>query len=604
MTADREPPQSPVPPSSAEPNQPEEPNALPAPTDPAQATSPNDVTPGSSGAPDAPPNAPGAPAPTLVALDTRNRLHPLSLLFSFIDSVRNFIIPGLLVLIFAWGDKYELWVMVFFLPAMITSILRYISLTYEITTTEVVIRQGIVSRTERHILIDRIQNLDTVQSPMQRMFGVAELTIETAGGATEAEASLKVVSRDVVDEIRAHVKGRRTVTSAADGESSLALPSADETAIDPAAATPEPRDDDDGTPAAGIPATEAPAAETSAALDEPPILRMTMANLVAYGLASGRGLAIVGAGMAIGWQFGIFDRMSERIETVFPWIEGIPVFWAVVVGVPAGFVVLALLSIVWAFLKLFGFELRRTDDGLHSVCGLLTRREATIPNGRIQSLSIRQNLFHRITGSFTMRVQTAGGETNAQDQLNRFWVVPIARLNRAPELVNAILPDTDFMRLVWQKPHPRVRRRMFFRWLLLTAFVTGILHLNGAGGWTALPLAAIPLGWVAACLRYRMLEHAFDDDRLHVVDGLLGRRHDIVPVARIQAIGLQQTPIDRYHGLSSVNVAIAGPFGSGARARVFGLPLRRGMRLYHRLRDRTEREGWAVSAALDHSSAV
>ena len=33
------------------------------------------------------------------------RLHPLTLLFTISESIRAFIIPGLLVLFFAWGDR-------------------------------------------------------------------------------------------------------------------------------------------------------------------------------------------------------------------------------------------------------------------------------------------------------------------------------------------------------------------------------------------------------------------------------------------------------------------------------------------------------------------
>ena len=115
-------------------------------------------------------------------LPAARRLHPISLLFSVGAAARNLLIPGIAILFWSGGSNAEVWLMIFFVPAVLAALVKYWSYRYRLEGDEMVIREGIVTRNERHIPYDRIQNVDLVQNPLHRLFRVAEVRLETASG--------------------------------------------------------------------------------------------------------------------------------------------------------------------------------------------------------------------------------------------------------------------------------------------------------------------------------------------------------------------------------------------------------------------------------------
>jgi uncharacterized membrane protein YdbT with pleckstrin-like domain len=59
--------------------------------------------------------------------------------------------------------------------------LRRIGIQYTITDKRIVIRHGILSRSEHSAHIDRVQNVNTYQSFFERMLGVGTVDFDTAG---------------------------------------------------------------------------------------------------------------------------------------------------------------------------------------------------------------------------------------------------------------------------------------------------------------------------------------------------------------------------------------------------------------------------------------
>lgn len=65
--------------------------------------------------------------------------------------------------------------------------LEYISFTYVCAENEFVIRQGVITRHTTVIPYHRIQNINTNRTLIDRLFGLANLEIETAGSRPEGE---------------------------------------------------------------------------------------------------------------------------------------------------------------------------------------------------------------------------------------------------------------------------------------------------------------------------------------------------------------------------------------------------------------------------------
>ena len=84
--------------------------------------------------------------------------------------------------------------------------MRYVSFRLRYEDHELVIRSGLIFRNERHIPFSRIQNVDAIQNPFHRLFGVVEVRVETGGGKEE-EARLSVLSLAAFEEMRQRVFG-------------------------------------------------------------------------------------------------------------------------------------------------------------------------------------------------------------------------------------------------------------------------------------------------------------------------------------------------------------------------------------------------------------
>lgn len=117
----------------------------------------------------------------------------------------------------AAGRHWPLWIGVaVFLAAFALVLLagwvRRFFTRYTITTKHLLIRTGILSRSENSASIDRVQNIRVVQSPIERMLHTGSVDFDTAGEASDAELRFIGIDRprDVRDQILAAVEKLRT----------------------------------------------------------------------------------------------------------------------------------------------------------------------------------------------------------------------------------------------------------------------------------------------------------------------------------------------------------------------------------------------------------
>ena len=112
-------------------------------------------------------------------------------------SILGFYIKGVLVLVLAGvvaalvtrlaADEVQAgWVtvvaVVVLVVVLVVGTLKRLATTYSITTQRLVIRRGILSRAEQHSRIDRIQNVTTQQSVLERLLRIGTVEFDTAAG--------------------------------------------------------------------------------------------------------------------------------------------------------------------------------------------------------------------------------------------------------------------------------------------------------------------------------------------------------------------------------------------------------------------------------------
>lgn len=475
---------------------------------------------------------------------TGMRLHGLSPVFQIGSSFLTLVVPGLLFLVFATGDSYAAWYMIAFLPAVTISLIRYFTLRYDLTEGHVVVREGLLFKSVRHIPFSRIQNIDTKQNPLHRLFGVAEVRLETAGGR-EPEAVFRVLSLNSLEVIRAGVFAGRN----------------------------------------GFPSQAEPKG-AGAEEQQTPFFRMGWSDIVLFGLLSQKGLALLAGLVYLMWEFELWSR----IEAALPF-DPEEASKAVSVGgwILSGLglvLLLQVLTIAWSFLTLHGFRILRTKEGLSIYCGLWIRQSATLPRHRIHFLSIREGLLARWLGRLSIQAATAGGNLSSEEQISRKWLIPLTRKAHLGSILREVQPELDLSHVNWTPVHPRAFYRMLKRWwvmMLAPSIILGVqLPLAGAISYGVLGL----LGTWGMAMRAKNLGYALGDGAILVRDGILTLERNAVRYSKVQSISIRQTPLDRRARMGTLEVDTAGQSTSGLRLRIPYLPIAVAEALKDELRQR------------------
>ena len=515
-----------------------------------------------------------------MASDDR-RLHPLSWIFTAAQFAKGFIVPALLLLVASGGDGYELWGVLLAGPVVAAAVLHYRVYRYRLAADEIVVRDGLLTRTERHIPYGRIQNIDLVQNPLHRLCGVALVRVETAAGA-RPEAVMRVLSLDAVAEMHARVFAGRPASrdaSAARAASGTGVSGPPPVRPGPSAA---------GDPAPG--AQEPPPA-VAGEPRERVLLRVPAGELVKLGIVSNKGMVVVAAALGLLAQSrpdgDAFEPVLRSAADRLPlgaaadWLTGLrlanPVLTAVLLAITfvvLAFVLLRMLSVGWFLLQLHGFTLTRRGSDLRADFGLFTRVSRTIPTGRIQSLTATESPLHRRFRRQSLELRTVGGAASADaggdfdspsgdSKAESQWLAPMVETARVPVLLQQVLPYVDLAGVAWQPLAGRARRRILARGLAVAAAVT-LLGGLAAGPWA---LALAPIAAFAAVVHaHRWVAHAgYALTAWGVLFrcGWWTRKLAIVPHGRIQTVGLAESPFDRRHGMASVRIDTAGA-GPGA----------------------------------------
>ena len=88
------------------------------------------------------------------------------------------------------------------------------------------------------------------------------------------------------------------------------------------------------------------------------------------------------------------------------------------VGFAVFLVLVRIISMIWAFVRLYDFRLTRVGEDLRTEYGLFTKVAATVPIRRVQAITINAGPLHRWLERATVRVATAGG-TGKKDSQRR-----------------------------------------------------------------------------------------------------------------------------------------------------------------------------------------
>jgi len=533
--------------------------------------------------------------PTIETMPSEaRRLHPASWLFITASSVKSLIIPAIVVMFVYSGALligYRLLSVLFIVPALVAALLKQGVYNYRFADDELIVRDGILVRKERHIPYERVHNVALVQNPFHRMLKVASVRIETASGGAP-EAVMRVLSLDAVQELRDHTLNRRRAAAAAPGAGEALIDA--EVAVDEGgAATAAAADSPDGAAAADASLGSAAAAEST-------LLSLPTRELVRLGLISNRGLVIVAAAFgAISqvdwWEFDWIARYNPVRDDAPDWLMWVAAPGSIKTRVLLGialaiaFVVVSLVllrvfSVCFHVIKYHGFTLSRDGDDIRTEYGMFTRVSSIIPAHRIQLLTHRASLLHRWLGRSAIEIEMAGASESGSDlqqqlaasgvRTERQWLAPLIEPGRAGALVHDVLPEVDLEEVEWKPLAAGARRRIIRRSALILSLPTIPLALalhfalsGSLSGLHALWLLAVGVP-LAAVYAGKYVEHAgfaLTDRAVFFRSGWLSRKVSVVRFNKVQTVALNESPFDRRNRMASIAVDTAGAAQTGHR---------------------------------------
>ncbi|MBJ7517412.1 MAG: PH domain-containing protein, partial [Stenotrophomonas sp.] len=319
--------------------------------------------------------------PPLPTADHERRLHPWSWLVVLILQLRQYLLPLVALLVFGQrGDRDPLWAqlgpLIVIAVLVLASVLQYLSYRYRIGEDGISIRSGVFSRNRREIPFARIHNVVVHQNLLHRLFGVAELRLESAGG-NRPEAEMRVLRLDQALALEQRVRHRGTAPRAVDSHP------------------------DEGTPPP-LPVTDA----------RHLLLRMTSREVVKLGLLSNRGWVMVAAALGALVQVVPRRSMDTFIEQggreafgyatgLQPGVSGLLLVAAAVLII--GWLALRGLSVLLALLRYYGFDLSEQQRRLTVSSGLLSKVRSSVALRRIQAWTLSETLLQRWAGRRQLR---------------------------------------------------------------------------------------------------------------------------------------------------------------------------------------------------------
>jgi len=463
--------------------------------------------------------------------DTEQRLHPWSWLFVLQQQIQQLLLPLVALLFFGSRRQEEnafyQWVPLIVMTALVaTALLQFFTYRYRIGTDRLVIRSGIFERTRREIPFARIHNVVVHQSLLHRLFGVAELRLESAAGG-KPEAQMRVLKLGQALELEQLIRQRGETSATEDG-------------------SPPPTDE---------------------------LLALRLPDLIRLGLISNRAMVVVAAAIGALYQMLPRDLTENFIEhqskQAFGYASQLQLGTTTLIAGGVALLVTVLLlmwlmSIGLAVMQYYGFRLSEADQRLTVERGLLTRLRSSVARRRIQAWTLREGALHRLFGRRQLRVDIASGGGDEEKQGRALKeLAPLATSNACDSLLQHLLPQLQWPPSQWHAVSTRGWWRLCLPALILMSVLAAVLTYE-AGPWGLLPLLWLPWSALKAHRQVTRTAYSIDAQRVAVRGGWWNRWWRMAELDKLQALRLDRSPLDRHFGTATLTLDTAGAAGAPA----------------------------------------
>jgi putative membrane protein len=402
------------------------------------------------------------------------------------------------------------------------SVARWWKRTWSFDGRVLQVESGLLARSSQIVPAERVQQVTVVEKLRHRLFGVASLRVEVAGGG----GGLELEALGVADahRLRDALLAAKVLRAA--------------------------------------PATTTATADGPGAADQPvwvphewTVVRLGFRELALAGVTGPQlllFLAFTASALQLAGELPgeLFDRVrSLDLGLAEPALlaVGLLAFLAVWLGS----------AIAASVLRDGGYDLALVGEELHLRRGLLDRKESVLPLARVQAVRVTASPLRRALGFVSFRLQGAGAGTDREE---RRVVVPLLRVTELDRVLSLVLPGLPGLPELTPPP-PAARRRAVVR-RVVPAAVVAVAFAVFLWPWGVAALLLVPGAAALGQAAYRGLGHARLPSSLVTRTGALTRQTVVVPADRVQSARSLSSPFQRRLDLATLAVDVAGPGGS------------------------------------------
>lgn len=470
------------------------------------------------------PRQPGPVAGTTVLAQRRDwrRLDPLMLLVHPVNEVVRFFPLVIASLVFgATGDDRGPWRWLGVAIPIALGIGRFLTTRYRITTEQIELRRGLLSRSVLTARLDRVRTVELTSTPIHRLLGLARISIGTGSATRSGEDKLELDALTT-----GHARELRTALL-------------------------------DRSPAGDVGPAAFEGARDGAADPTGRVLLSFDPRWARYAPLTTSGVVIAAAIAALAGQ--LVDAAGDRLARWSLPDPGRHSLWLVIpVGVIAVLVLFSVLAVLGYLVTNGGFRLtvdRLPVDGtggsFHVRRGLVTTRETSLERERVRGVELHEPLGLRLGGAARLSAAVTGLDrrTGGTSPLT-----PAAPRDVVTGVAREVLDGSSALVAPLRAHGPRALRRRYVRAVATLGLpmlgVAALTAYDASWRWLLVPavlvlLAAEPL----ARDRYRRLGHLLDERHLVVSSGTFSARRQVLDRDGIIGWNIRQTWFQRRAGL-------------------------------------------------------
>jgi putative membrane protein len=425
------------------------------------------------------------------------RLHFAAAVGEALGALRDVAVPLLIGLVVGGTGSSTSAVVIGLLGALgaaVIGTIRWRATSYAVTDRALHFKTGVFSPDETVVPLARIQAVDTVTGPVQRLFGVSGLHVQTPGGGEDGDVVLTALSRDAAARLRAAL----------------------------------------GHPDTGLTDLH---------------VRLTAGRLLAAALTAPQLGVVVPVAGAV---FGVLQSSSmaegvRLLRDVDTWHEAL---LALALLSAAAFLV----SFAGALIAFAGFEVRLVEGRLRIRRGFWERRAVSVPLARIDGVQIVSSPLRRPFGLVTLRLEATS--LGARETVGR-TLFPLMRASEVGPFLARVAPELAGPLTTMERPPRRALRRYVTMHVAIAVIISIILLATVPEAWPVAP-ALVVIAIASGIDAYKLAGLRVDGPRVVIRTRRLGSSVTLIARRRrLQSHALDRTPFQRRADLATLAITVA-----------------------------------------------